>query len=88
MNKKSFDELAEEELFGRVLPKDDNIERFIVDNDKYKEMRQTQLTRDNLLLTTFRQLQVRQKFYKRAFERNNRLAVEAEGMNIAIESSP
>ena len=39
MNKTSFDELAEEELFGRVLPKDDNIERFIVDNDKYKEMR-------------------------------------------------
>lgn len=31
--------MAEEELFGRVLPKDENIERFIVDNDKYKEMR-------------------------------------------------
>jgi hypothetical protein len=42
-DRKTFDELAEIELYGRVLPKDQNIERLIVENAKNKRSREEEL---------------------------------------------
>ncbi len=41
--RKTFDELAEMELFGRVLPKDQNIERFVVEDPTLRKSRETEL---------------------------------------------
>jgi hypothetical protein len=65
--------LAEIELFGRVLPKDSNIERLIVEDTNIKKIRENELIDENNLLTDFRDVMSKNKFYRRVQERNNRL---------------
>jgi hypothetical protein len=82
LTRKTFDEMAELELFGRVLPKDQNIERFVVEDPTLRKSREAQLIEENNLLTSYRDVMARNKFYRRHQERNNRMANEREGLNI------
>ena len=74
LTRKTFDEMAELELFGRVLPKDQNIERFVVEDPTLRKSREAQLIEENNLLTSHRDVMARNKFYRRHQERNNRMA--------------
>ena len=74
LTRKTFDEMAELELFGRVLPKDQNIERFVVEDPTLRKSREAQLIEENNLLTSYRDVMARNKFYRRHQERNNRMA--------------
>ena len=74
LTRKTFDEMAELELFGRVLPKDQSIERFVVEDPTLRKSREAQLIEENNLLTSHRDVMARNKFYRRHQERNNRMA--------------
>lgn len=70
-----------------MLPKDQNIERFIVEDPKVRKSRENELVEEHNLLTTHREVMVRNKFYRRQQDRNNRIANEAEGYNIQEEEA-
>jgi hypothetical protein len=76
----TFDELAEKELYGRVLPKDSKIEQIKIESSKYNVSRENELIREHDLLTDTLEIMARDKFYDRQRERNNRLAEKALGI--------
>lgn len=63
-----------------MLPKDANIERFIVEDTRVNRRRENDLIEDNYLLTSQREIRAKQKFYKRIQDRNNRMANEKFGI--------
>jgi hypothetical protein len=79
-DKKTFDELAELELYGRVLPKASRVEKIKVEDATYVPNTKDELVRDNFLLNNSMGIYARNKFYDRQRERNNRLSDEAEGI--------
>lgn len=87
-HRKTFDELAEIELYGRVLPKDENIERLIVENTKNKRTREEELIEQNNLLTSHRDVMIRNKFYRRQQDRRNRIALKNEEFELPVEEEP
>lgn len=78
--RQTFDELAELELYGRVLPKAARVEKIKVEDATYVPNSKDELVRDNYLLTNSMDIFSRNKFYDRQRERNNRLSDEAEGI--------
>lgn len=77
---KTFDELAEIELYGRVLPKDSKIERIKLEETKYKVPEEIALIEEHNLMLDTREIRFRDKFYDRQRERNNRLVDLALGI--------
>ena len=78
--------LAEGGPGGRTLKKDQAIERIVVEDAKYTKPLEERLVEDNNLLTEFRQVKSRDKFYRRQQERSNRQANKALGFSVEEEA--